>query len=351
MSPQIQKQRLPLDLVKNVLEDCARMGTTNIYLAGGGEPFMHPNIMEIIRHIKSLGLACHINTNFTLVNRHQASEFVELGVDHLIISLWAATPETYRRTHPNKSETMFHQLMDRVRYIIDLRRHGSPHITFYNVIMNPNCHEIEAMVFLAAELDIDAVEFTVVDVIPDRTDSLLLDEQQRSEVLKAYQRIQNRMKNSRADGKLEIKIEDFIKRISCSGAEQGDYDMEMVPAIPCLIGWNFSRILADGNVNACLKAHRMPVGNIYRNSFEEIWNSPEQKHFRRMTKKGKINDPFFSMIGNNENAKVGCFRGCDDLERNRRLWHRLQDQTAPQKLILRGMGYLLRTKTFFTNRN
>ena len=63
----IEKQTLPLGLVKKFLADCAAMGTTNIYLAGGGEPFMHPDIMEIIRHIKKLGLACHINTNFTIV--------------------------------------------------------------------------------------------------------------------------------------------------------------------------------------------------------------------------------------------------------------------------------------------
>ena len=350
MPEEMQRQTLPLDLVKGVIKDCASMGTSQIYLSGGGEPFLHPHIMDIVRFIKELGLTCHINTNFTLVDEDRASELVKLGVDFLIVSLWAATPETYSRTHPNKSEATFKQLIDTVRYMVRLKNGGPPNIVLYNVIMNLNYHELEATIDLATGLGVDAVEFTVMDAIPGRTDKLLLNEQQQAEVLEACRRIQNQMFGTTLKGGLEVRLSDFMRRVSIPGASKGDYETEMLDRIPCHIGWNFSRIVADGNVNACLKAHRIPVGNIYESSFWKIWNSPEQRHFRRKTKGGTKNDPFFMMIGNDETAKVGCYRGCDDIDRNRRLWNRMQQQTLPYKMLLKGAGYLLRAKTHWNGR-
>ncbi len=351
MMPQnIQKQTLSLDRIQMVLDECAQMGTTNIYLAGGGEPFMHPDIMDIVGYIKKIGLSCHIHTNFTLVSPSRASELVEMGVDHLIVSLWAATPDTYSRTHPNKTISTFETIVNTLKQIVDLKQGGPPHIVLYHVIMNLNYHELQAMVSLAAELEVNAIEFAVVDVIPGFTDKLLLNEKQRYEVLEACGRVQKLMKRNQVYDNLDIRIDDFIQRISTSGATEGNYEAEMLNETPCLIGWNFARIVADGNVNSCLKAHRIPVGNIYEKSFREIWNSPEQMKFRCKTREGNINDPFFSQIGNDGSAKVGCHRGCDDIERNRRLWKRLQQQTWPQKKLLRGVGYLLNAKTLLSGR-
>lgn len=350
ISEDVQKQTLPLDLVKSVLDECAFMGTTNIYLAGGGEPFMHPHIMDIVRHIKQLGLTCHINTNFTLVDQDCAAELVEIGIDHLIISLWAASAEVYRRTHPNKSEETFKQLKESVAHTVQIKKEGPPHITLYNVIMNLNYHEVEAMVAFAAETGVNAVEFTVVDTIPGATDKLLLDEQQQIEILAMGRRIQDRRHGAGSNGHLDIRIGEFLRRISSSGAAQGDYEVEMLAKIPCLVGWNFMRILADGNVNACLKAHRIPVGNIYENPLAQIWNSTGQRRFRMKTKEGNKDDAFFAMIGNDEFKKVGCQKGCDDIERNRRLWNRLQQQSLPQKALLHIFGHILRVKAKYAKK-
>jgi MoaA/NifB/PqqE/SkfB family radical SAM enzyme len=347
---EIEKQALPLNLVKKVLDDCAAIGTTNIYLAGGGEPFMHPGIMDIIKHIKARGMECHVNTNFTLVDDKKAEQLVEMEVDHLIVSLWSATGETYAKTHPNKSEATFDQLIDTVKKVTCIRTEHKPEIILYNVIMNLNYGEIEAMVHLAEELGVDAVEFAVVDVIPGYTDGLLLNKQQLSEVVQACHRILARMESNGLINNLEVRIEDFYKRVNNTGAASGDYDDEMLKDIPCLIGWNFSRILADGNVNACLKSHRLPVGNIHNASFPEIWNSPEQIHFREKTLQGNQADPFFSMIGNDESAKCGCSRGCDDIERNKRLWRRMQQQTIFHKMVFKSIGWHLRRSSLFLKR-
>ncbi len=334
---------LSLEIIQQLLDDCASMGTTNVYLAGGGEPFMHPNIIEIIAHIKKREMCCHINTNFTLVDKERAEQLVDMGVDHIIASLWAATPETYVASHPNKTEADFDRLIDVLKYLVELKQNGPPHIKLYNVIMNLNYHEIEKMVDLAYDLGVNAAEFTVADVIPGCTDKLLLSEDQRREILDACEVAEQKQRPEKTGP--EIYMNEFKRRLTEEGAAEGEYDTLMLVDIPCVIGWNFARVLPNGNVNACLKAHRIPVGNLHEASFKQIWNGEKQFEFRRKTGIGNPDDPYFTLIGNDINSKkIGCHRGCDDIERNRRLSARVESLTPSQRLLLKCAGYYYRMR-------
>ncbi|MDD5236070.1 MAG: radical SAM protein, partial [Candidatus Omnitrophica bacterium] len=95
-------QTLPLGLVKKLLDDLSGMGTREIYFSGGGEPFIHPAIIEILEYAKKKKFICYVNTNFTLINREIAKKIIDLGIEHLTVSTWAASPGTYALTHPNK---------------------------------------------------------------------------------------------------------------------------------------------------------------------------------------------------------------------------------------------------------
>jgi len=119
----------------------------------------------------------------------------------------------------------------------------------------------------------------------------------------------------------------------------------MLVDIPCVIGWNFARVLPNGNVNACLKAHRIPVGNLHESSFKEVWNGEKQFEFRQKTAVGDPTDPYFTLIGNDINStKIGCHRGCDDIERNRRLSGRFGLLTPFQRLAFKYASYVYRLK-------
>ncbi len=334
---------LPLDIIRRLLDDCAALGTTNVYLAGGGEPFMHPNIMDIVAHIKGLGMSCHINTNFTLVTREMAEQLVEMGVDHLIVSLWAATPKTYVASHPNKTEQSFEDVLEVLKHLLQKRKNNVPDIKLYNVIMNLNYFEIEEMVDLAYTLGVNSAEFTVADVIPGATDILLLSDEQRQEILRLCE---NSEKKERTENKdTRIFLREFKRRVGEAGAADGEYDKLMLTDIPCVIGWNFARVIPNGNVNACLKAHRLPVGNLHKNSFAEIWNGQKQMEFRQKTRAGDPTDPYFFKIGNDVNSKkIGCHRGCDDIERNRRLWARYQQLSTLEQFYLKSAGFCYRLK-------
>jgi len=322
-----RKYELPFDLVQRTISELKDLGTEKIFLAGGGEPFIHPQIMEILRCAKENKMKIFINTNFTLIDKERAKEIVGLKIDLIHVSLLAGTPEIYTLVHPNKTEATFNKIKKILKYLTRLRqqkRQGGPiplpHLDLYYVIFNTNYRDIKKMADLAMEVRANSLEFTPMDVIPGKTDILLLNDSQRKEVLELVKIQHRRIEefNKRKGGLVTFieQYDSFINRLSSEGAAKGEYEANTVPSRPCYVGWAFARILANGNVTPCLKAHRVSIGNLYERPFREIWNSPEQQLFRKKSFKLDRTDPYFNLIGNNPNTQFGCLNSCDNIQIN-----------------------------------
>jgi MoaA/NifB/PqqE/SkfB family radical SAM enzyme len=321
-----KEYELPFDLIKKTIGELREMGTRILFLAGGGEPFMHPQIMEILRYAKQSNMRIFINTNFTLLDKERAKEIVDLKIDHIHVSLLAGTAKTYCLVHPNKTEETFYKMTEVLQYIAQLKKEKNqhlynplPHINLYYVIFNKNYEDINRIVDLAIAIKADSIEFTPIDVIPNKTDVLLLNKEQIARVTKDvnYQLRRLDRYNEHEPVKTLIEQSDsFLKRIQSPAALKGKYESKTITKQPCYVGWAFVRILANGNVNPCLKAHRISVGNIYQDSFKDIWNSQEQQLFRTKSFKLDIGDPYFRMIGNDPDIQFGCLNSCDNIQIN-----------------------------------
>lgn len=324
MPEDIKKYTLPFDMVINLIDQLYELGTREIYFAGGGEPFMHPQFMDIVEYVKSKDMICFINTNFTLVTENDLKRMIVAGVDHLTVSVWAGTAETYVRTHPNKTVSDFNQLKSNLM-LLNANKHIAPHVKLYQVISKENYHEIDKMVQFAIDTNSEAIEFTLIDTIPGKTDVLLLDESQHKELVRQCLKLKKDNETTDLGSKIILfGFDQFMARISHEGSLVGEHDKGIIDKIPCYIGWLFARINADGDVNSCLKSHRLPVGNLYRDSFKNIWNGEKQCAFRKKTSKGDYSDPIFAQIGNDPDKKVGCYKSCDDIARNRHMMEKIQ---------------------------
>ena len=318
MDAQTKDKALPYPVVKDFIDGIHAMGTRRVVFSGGGEPLMHPQALDILRYAKKKRMVCQLHTNLTLVDERIAGELVDMRLDYLTVSLWAGSARTYKLTHPNKDEQTFYRLREILELISALKAGGqTPYIRLHNVITSLNYAEINEMLFFAREVKADAVSFAALDAISGYTDSLLLTPEQRKKLIKSAESLKNNHATMLFD------FDEFIRRISCATASRGDYDKDIINSIPCYAGWLFARLNADGSVNPCLKSHRIPVGNIYRQGFSQIWNSEKQREFRRKTLRFEKNDAYFAFIGNEPNAAVGCWRGCDDFGMNVRAHRKL----------------------------
>ena len=345
ISPDVKKQTLDYRLVIRLIDRLHSLGTTELYFSGGGEPLMHHRVIEILAYAKSKGFICTLHTNFTLVNENTIRRLIEKKLDHIVISLWAATPEMYVKTHPNKAASDFLRIKHFLT-MLNERKNRYPKVKIYNVISNLNYRELIQMVEFALETRSECVEFTVVDTMPERTDRLLLDKEQAGEILTMCRELQEDKHYYTGDGKFFISnFDQFVRRVSSEYNSQAEYDRDYLDAIPCYVGWLFARIIADGNVNSCLKSHRIPIGNLYEQDFVDIWNGSKQRDFRKCMAAGSKNFRILSMIGNDPKKEIGCYKSCDDLGRNILMHEKILKLTPLQRKLLQRAAKIKRLET------
>jgi MoaA/NifB/PqqE/SkfB family radical SAM enzyme len=346
LSPQEKNESLSLDMVKSLLDDLAKMNVPEVAYSGSGEPFMHPQMMEILEYTKKKGMRCLVNTNFTLLTKEKIDRLVEIGVDSLTVSLWAATASTYVKTHPGRTEEDFMKIKENLIYL-NMRKKGKPRVHLYNVIFNLNFFEVEKMVDFAVETKSEYLGFAIVDTMPGVTDVLVLNEGELAELRLACQRIKSELdgyNRLRSGSVLIYDFDQFSRRLSVDqDAKIAQYDRNIIDSVPCYNGWLFARVIPNGEVHSCLKAHRIPTGSLYKNTFSEIWNSEKQFFFRKKTCVYKKSDPFFRSIGNDSDIQeAGCYKSCDDIHRNFWLYNRINFLTGPEKAALKALAVLLR---------
>jgi hypothetical protein len=56
-------------------------------------------------------------------------------------------------------------------------------------------------------------------------------------------------------------------------------------AAPCLIGWYSMVVRTSGEVGPCCILQGKPLGNVYRDSLQEVWNGEAYERFRRELKR------------------------------------------------------------------
>jgi MoaA/NifB/PqqE/SkfB family radical SAM enzyme len=83
---------VPLQEMKQRLDLIADMGTTIITISGG-EPLMHPELDEVIRHIRRRGMIAGMITNGFYLNKERIERLNDAGLEHLQISIDNAVPD------------------------------------------------------------------------------------------------------------------------------------------------------------------------------------------------------------------------------------------------------------------
>jgi MoaA/NifB/PqqE/SkfB family radical SAM enzyme len=329
-----RKLTLPLGLLKEIFNDLIAMkGLRQVKLVGGGEPFMHPHIFEIVKYIKEkdTNIQIDINTNFSLVGNDEADRLLALGIDSLTVSVWAGTPEIYAAMHPNQTKETFKKISKTLGYIFKRKKETGivrPLIRIHDVIMNINYRDINRMLEFGFDTGADEIQFVPVDPVKGKTEGLLLSDDEKKELLKNLYTIRQQydpgsFRYSLAGGR-SIRLPDFdgfIHRIEKLNTASGAYDEDRIEEVPCYVGWLFARIMTTGDVVPCCKGHRMVLGNVHKDSFRKIWNSRKYRDFRYRAKNLKKSHPYFSVIGNSASNKTGCYN-CDNLWQNEPM-HRL----------------------------
>src|SRR5579862_1400403 len=85
-------QPVPAEVMLRRVDQIIELGTTIITISGG-EPMLHPELDQIIRHIRSRGCIATLITNGYLLTPDRIKLLNRAGLDHLQISIDNAAPD------------------------------------------------------------------------------------------------------------------------------------------------------------------------------------------------------------------------------------------------------------------
>ncbi|MBI2859304.1 MAG: radical SAM protein [Chloroflexi bacterium] len=131
--------------ITRILDEIAEAGGLWLLLTGG-EPFLRPDFLDIYTYAKEKGFIVTLFTNGTLITRKIARYLGEMKPFSMEITMYGASPETYRRV-TGSGET-FHKMRRAVEFI---REEGIP-LKLKTVVMTLNAHEIWEMKDFARSL-------------------------------------------------------------------------------------------------------------------------------------------------------------------------------------------------------
>jgi hypothetical protein len=225
--------KMPLELFRRIVDDlCEDRPLLKLYVSG--EPLLHEGLFEMIDYAGARACRTMIHTNAVGLTSQIAERLLASSLTFLSFSFDGVSPEIYERLRP---PARFEQVRSNIRGYLDLRRQrgGGPH--------------------------------TTVEVIQMRdTEGLIC----------AF------VKEWMATGADDVRI---VPYLTWHGLADDQRVAGQPPATgykPCAAPFQHGCLLSDGTaVPCCLDVNgRIPLGDITRNRFREIWSGNDYRRLR-----------------------------------------------------------------------
>lgn len=264
------------ETLERILAECGREALF-VILWMWGDPFLNKRLAELAAVCHRHGLGCETSTHLSLpLSEERIDALVRSGLDWLIVSNDAATPETYAQYRIGGD---FELVMRNLRALVARKKalgSATPFIEWQFVPLRHNEHEMQDVLRLAAETGVDGVRFK-----PARLD---------------------KTRNLTFAGRIPIELDRqwaasdpaLVHRPSPVHGAFHDFH--------CPFLWASVAIFADGSMAPCCEttSPTHDLGNLFRDGFEAIWNGPAYERARRVAL-GRLESP-----GDEDLACHGC---------------------------------------------
>lgn len=222
-----------------------------------GEPFIHPDFLDMVRYARAKGLFTITSTNGHFLDDDTARRTVESGLDQLIISVDGTTQDTYEQYRVGgKLETV----LEGARRVADWRKRlkrRRPEIVFQFLVVRPNEHQIPDIYRLARAAGADRVRLKTAQVYDYEHGNPLIPLQDR------YARYRRR--------------------------PDGSWAPKHTLANHCWKLWHACVVTWDGRVVPCCfdKDARHSLGDLRTDSFRTVWRGAAYQNFRQNLLRGR----------------------------------------------------------------
>lgn len=264
----IDKSSLEKETIKKCINDMRTLGTKAITFTGGGEPMIHKNFYEVLSFAKSIGLDCGLITNGSAITEKNCSQLIK-NLKWIRISMSGGDKESYLLV---QGKDHFELVCKNLEILCKEKRLNNENlkIGIRMLITEKNFGTLKKLAKIIKSIE----GINYLQIAPDHNNE---DDGNfwHSERLK------------KEKNKTEILLKEKNINFITSGFEilnTSKNDKKEILNIPkkCYAHFYQIAIMADGDVSFCKNARfdkKFSIGNINKNSIQEIWNSDKNKEF------------------------------------------------------------------------
>ncbi len=263
-----QHRFIDTQIYKERATELAALGLKSIMFAGEGEPFLHKDISEIIKHTKESGIDVAVTSNGVLFGSKMIGQTLD-AITWIKISINAATPKTYADIH-RTDEKDFDRVIENITEAVKYRNgHGLRSTIGMQMILLPeNRHEAVALARIGRDIGAD---YLVIKSYSQHLKSITT--QYKDFSYEDQMGLKEELDKLSTDDFNVIFRENAMSKLSTESKEKGRGYSHCL-ALPF---WSY--IDAGGGVWGCsayLGDERFLFGNINENTFEEIWTGEKR---------------------------------------------------------------------------
>ncbi len=252
-------------------------GLREVNVVGGGEPLIHPDIVDIFRVIKRRKLIGSLISNGALLNETVAREMIEMCWNVTRISVNAGDAATFKAVN---GVDVFCKVVNNLKIFNKIRHESGVEkqvkLVVFHVIQKENLESIDKLFQVAETTGADFIEFDLVMPFSPKF-ALSADEMTRASAAIS--------KHSELSP-IPCNSDEILSQLMLAENTE-KLDKPFVPARFCSVGFDQTFITSDGEVLPCCFSSEV-MGNLHKTSFDKIWFSEKYTKFRKRLMKGRF---------------------------------------------------------------
>jgi len=290
------------DIMLKTLEDMASQGVKSIMFAGEGEPLLHKDISDFVIKTKETGIDVSITTNGVLFDNEKAENCLPY-LSWIRFSIDAGTAENYSKIHQTK-EKDFDKVIRNIENTVKIRNKKALETTIgaQYLLIPQNIKEVLRFAEIMGGTGADNIQIKPYSRHPNSKNKFVINYED-------YANLETELNKLNSE---DFKV--FFRRKAMQRLQdKGDYNY-------CYGLPFFTLIDAKGNIIPCnlfYENKEFSYGNLYKQSFNEIWKGERRKEVLEKLKRKGVQ---------------GCREGCR-LDPPNRYLHRLKSPQPHDNFI------------------